>query len=976
MSGDVAKDEPLAGLRRAAAVLAAFDPVTLAPAGAEATTRSGLELLPELVRVSRSGAAQWSLPTGARQRELQRLGSRAAMRAALAANPARVQGPVQQMFERLLVDDAAPLRLPQLDHEELAALLPVSQWLAGIVADVPRAEEVRAEIERRAEEVALRRLADEFFVGREGELQQLWTHLHGTGSGPPILFLCGPGGSGKSTLIARLLLDWPVQRGEDRRLRTYIDLDHPACSPEQPLSILTLVAAQLVRQDRSLERLSAGLSDRITRASNALDDQAFELAIDRQGLLDDAIRWFTRLTGNTAMSLILDTFEEAQFLGEEVETLLMRFLAELTRANPHLRVLVCGRVPPRGVAADLCAVLELPDLPQPAAAELLGRTLAAQPAVAPVEAAIVEDLAARLGGNPLTLRLAAPLIAREGAERVAADEAWLGNIHAEAFQARLYARTLGHIHDPDVARLAVPGLVVRRVTPEVVREVLAAPCGLGEVSERRAQELFDGLACEVALVQRDGDGSLRHRSDVRRAMLAGLPPPLTATAQEIDARAVAYWFDKPGPTARAEELYHRLRLEHSTNVLEDRWDPEAAPLLRGALEELPPASASKLWLASKLSVSVSSEERALVDLAAWEQQAARTARRLLGAGLARDALKVLRERSERTTASPVDLLEARALLQLGSVEHARKVLHSAESRLRPGDAERAVELYLLMAWTAERSGSDDALDYLDKASRWTEGSSDPLLVLQVNVRRLRILRLRDAVDEALAEQEQISRLLSLIQWSRLADRPSLVRELAAEVGEHNPDWLVTAVDLLGDDAFDAIGREELVAFIASISRSGQDGIEPYKNDHELRQFARKRIQDGIYGELAIPVARKTSKLFKRAVEILHRAELGVSLHRATPLRALTRPELSQLYESVAAFRDSELRAICYDSLSVDFDANLFSRGNSPELASFVIRWATERDMLDELLRGLIAAAPSQKVRNKLAGILAALENPP
>nr|WP_263429219.1 ATP-binding protein [Nannocystis pusilla] len=881
------------------------------------------------------------------------------------------------MFERLLADDAAPLRLSQLDHEELAALLPVSQWLAGIVADVPRAEEVRAEIERRAEEVALRRLADEFFVGREGELQQLGTHLAGTGEGPPILFLCGPGGSGKSTLIARVLLDWPAERGEARRLRTYIDLDHPACSPEQPLSILTLIAGQLVRQDRSLERLSAGLADRITRASNALDDQAFELAIDRQGLLDDAIRWFTRLTGNTAMSLIIDTFEEAQFLGEEVETLLMRFLAELTRANPHLRVLVCGRVPPRGAAAESCTVLALPDLPQPAAAELLGRTLAVQPAVAPVEAAIVADLAARLGGNPLTLRLAAPLIAREGAARVAADEGWLGNIHAEAFQARLYARTLGHIHDPDVARLAVPGLVVRRVTPEVVREVLATPCGLGAISERRAQELFDGLAREVALVQRDGDGSLRHRGDVRRAMLAGLPPPLTATAREIDARAVAYWFDKPGPTARAEEIYHRLRLEHSIDVLEDRWDPEAAPLLRGALEELPPASGARMWLAGKLSVSVSPEERAQVELAAWEQQAARTARRLLGAGQAQEALKVLRERSERTAASPVDLLEARALLQLGLVTSASEVLLDAESRLHPGDPERAVELFLLMAWAAERSRSDDALAYLDKASRWSEGSSDPLLVLQVKVRRLRVLRRQRRMDEAQTEQEQIDRLLSQIQWNKLAGRPSLVRELAAEVGERNPDWLAAAVDLLGDDAFDAIGRKELVAFIDSLSHVGQDDLAArYKNDHELRQFARKRIREGIYGERAISVARKTSELFKRSVDILQHAELEAPLHRPTQLRSMMESESARLSTLVVyAFTIDQLRAICREALSVELEAIVSRPADRSRLVAQLLRWVTDREMLDELLRGLITAAPSQVVRHELASLLAALERP-
>jgi hypothetical protein len=42
-----------------------------------------------------------------------------------------------------------------------------------------------------------------------------------------------------------------------------------------------------------------------------------------------------------------------------------------------------------------------------------------------------------------------------------------------AVQGQLYQQILNHIPDPDLRQLAHPGLVVRRVTRDVIKEVLA-----------------------------------------------------------------------------------------------------------------------------------------------------------------------------------------------------------------------------------------------------------------------------------------------------------------------------------------------------------------------------------------------------------------------------------------------------------------------------------------------------------------------
>src|SRR5262249_32191466 len=79
------------------------------------------------------------------------------------------------------------------------------------------------------------------------------------------------------------------------------------------------------------------------------------------------------------------------------------------------------------------------------------------------------------------------------------------------------------------------------------------------------------------------------------------------TIARIDREAANFWSKRPGAIARAEELYHRLRLGEARDVLESRWDPEAALHLRGALGEVP--DASRAWLADKLGASLDETTR-------------------------------------------------------------------------------------------------------------------------------------------------------------------------------------------------------------------------------------------------------------------------------------------------------------------------------------------------------------------------------
>jgi len=159
-----------------------------------------------------------------------------------------------------------------------------------------------------------------------------------------------------------------------------------------------------------------------------------------------------------------------------------------------------------------------------------------------------EGLAHRLadlcGGIPLSLKLAATLLAKDPDALRADGGSAFGTtlMHAsdEALQGQLYGRVLDHIADERVRRLAHPGLVLRRITPEVILEVLDGPCELGLTTMAEAHALFDALRRETSLVTVDDtDEALVHRSDLRRVMLKLLGASEPALVERIRRAAIA-----------------------------------------------------------------------------------------------------------------------------------------------------------------------------------------------------------------------------------------------------------------------------------------------------------------------------------------------------------------------------------------------------------------------------------------------------
>ena len=739
----------------AAAVLSTFEPAKLhGLSGALADSDALARLLDQCAVAPGTHPVRWRLEPPSRAAALRRLGDRDAMTAALAANPERPEDQLQVVLEGHIRGTAPPLN--ELDTQGLACTLEAAKWLHGVLDGVPDPEHVRRALDRAYLMEPFETLAGHGFSGRDKELARLRRYvgerepagaLEGVGRAlrwgvgmvarRPLL-IRGPGGVGKSTLLAKFILEHATASPGERVLFAYVDFDRADVTPVHPASILFEAARQLAAQhgpqrDRFLDfrqRWSRRLatSNRRDRIE-ALSSAGAGIELGDSYALEACVGEFAEIAasafgGEEPVVLVLDTFEEVQYRSSAFVETIWDLLIRVQSSVPALRTVIAGRVPLGGSFPT--EDLELPPLDAAAAAELL-RVNGVQ------DAATARTLVRRFGGNPLTLRLAATVVCQDtdgidaiGGIRRPVFLKRLFDAREEAVQAQLYGRILRHVHSADVAKLAHPGLIVRRITPEVIAEVLAAPCGLDAVDESRAMSLFADLRREVTLVTLTPDGALEHRADVRRVMLPLLRADEGSKVHAIHEAAVSYYEHRPGVIARAEELYHRLALDQPTKLLDGRWDAQAGERLRTALDDLP--ARAQTYLASRLGIEVNPEIWKHASLEDLERRVESEARDLLGLGRPDDAQVLLAAHAERTDASPLYALEAIAARQLGDYTLAEEIINRGlDSGHGVGTTRTELELLQLSAMllleVGDITGAIDRLQLAHSAALWLRDSA-------------------------------------------------------------------------------------------------------------------------------------------------------------------------------------------------------------------------------------------------------------
>jgi hypothetical protein len=692
---------------------------------------------------------------------LWRLGGRSALRDALTVNPERTLTEVQAAFEQWL--DARHFALGSMSVDQLGALSQLYDWGIAEFGGLPDFATTVTATVRRSAVAMFEHLVDDAFVGRDTELQtlrdylgvvspSLWAQLRSfvASEARPPLVVFGPGGVGKTALIGKFLLEHVNSPNMGWFPFAYLPFDSETLDVREPYTILLSAAAQLTNEvsasdslagakaaERFRDLIAAYRENRaqLRQRASSRGSQRTRLR-DLAGVEAELYRSFSELlqaivgaaaaqqkASKVPVLLVFDSFEEVYYRAREDLKGLWRMLEVVQEHFAPLRVIIAGRVQPRPftIGTRRPQALSLEDL-KPADGEHLLRSLGV------VDHYAAQTIARQIGGNPLTLRLAARVAQSEDAKggisgltthRFSIFNFPIFNVTADVVQGQLYRRILDHIHDPDVRALAHPGMVLRRVTQDIIRDVLAPACGLGSIDDARAKRLFNELRREHALVSLDDDQSLRYREEVRRPILAMLMSERPDAVKVLQQAAISYYLPSTNVRDRAEELYHRLMLGEAPDVLASRWMSGVEPYLATAVEELP--AKQQAWLAGRMSIDLPPETEALADLETWESIVGRKTLDAFRYSDPREILSMLAERKERSPSSPLFAIEARALLALEQPSRAATLLDRAvQNYPLMGNRGRLAELLWLHAQAEIQQGNRrQAYDLLSRLAETT-----------------------------------------------------------------------------------------------------------------------------------------------------------------------------------------------------------------------------------------------------------------
>ncbi|MEQ1784167.1 MAG: AAA family ATPase, partial [Hyphomonadaceae bacterium] len=716
------------------------------------------------------------------------------------------------------------------DPDTLRALLTAIGWLDGVVTPLPDPGQLRESLERATLLAPFQHLTRGFFAGREKELADLTAYCE-AGPGLP-LFIHGPGGMGKSALLARFVLQNAERDPASPDLWrpfVYIDFDRPELDATNLAGVLLAIVRQLGLQVPIIGKAGQALIEgqlnrkrtpvRWRGESRKRGNIAAQVASDQLAtVLNDVIDLLKQLPTVTPIVMIFDTLEEVQFSNPDALAPLVSLVVQLQEYAPQLRPILAGRL----LADGEVTPIELGGLRLPACVALLQNELPAELATNTqlvarlAEIVAVRDKNDKLRGNPLSLRLAAEVLRREAAtaERTIDElDAELQERVGDAIvQGRLYERILGHIHDKRVAALAHPGLALRVITWELIRDVLSVPCGLGTIDEAEARKLFEAMAKEVALVMQGADSShLELRPELRRIVRDDLTRDTRLNDQRVNihAAAIAFYSIRPQLADRAEEIYHRLALDEDPEDVDKRWLSGIESFLRDAVGELPPRS--NAYLANRVGGVADEKQLTTAAPLEWEEYARKRAGDLLKFGQAQKALDLLGMRSDRLPTSKLHYVEsiARRMLPVADLAGAESAADAAVTAARASsnadDLRDALEE--LVQVRRLRDDTAGVLRGLAELANLGDALGDDLVLLEANVRGLESIA--GPGDREHFTQSAV-RVFSRLPDELVSKAPELSRRVAAQVGGSEPAMLQRVLRVVGTGSLDRAAASGLL----------------------------------------------------------------------------------------------------------------------------------------------------------------------
>lgn len=764
----------------------------------------------------------WQLKYTFRRQALTRLANEKKIHKAIEANLDRSKNFSQNAFYKVLKQES--VNLSNLNREELVVYLNLLEWVDGILPISISIKDIHQILKKRDLFSPMHRLIDHGFVGRQMELIKLSKYiginnsaslvtkssrffvrlLSSLQNNPPYL-ITGPGGVGKSSLVAKLILEHAEVSLAEPLPFAYLNIDSAFLDVERPETFIMEAAKQLSIQITEKEQDLLNLYQKILYDSGHLE--SLEYSKSYFGF-EQYVEVFGRIINdiNKPVLLVVDTFEEVQYLGKEVTHIIWDLLSALQQAAPNVRTIVAGRV----MIYDFPVIeLRLSDLSPKEASQLLRDNFSKAIEDKRFLKKVIQDIIRTVGLNPLSLRLATKIVRDQGIENLKSIETkeWLVlKVRSEVIQSRLYGRILSHVHDEEVRKLVFPGLIVRRINPEIILKVLGIPCGLKITSQMEAEELFEKLRKEISLVEENHlDHSVHHRQDIRRTMLPDLKNEISIdNIKSIHDAAILYYSTFEDIISRAEEIYHRLCRGDQPQDLETLWQDGVRRYLHNVLFELD--GKAKLWLSRKLNVTPDQNILKNANIQEWEEITKKAVERYLKNGYADDALAVLSTRKERSLGSPLYRLEMEALRILGKYEDVCRLADNAiHEALEVSDTTPSIrnlyELSLQAALSKEALGElEGGLRYINQAKDLFGTTQDNITRLRILITNIRLLRkLGETKDNERANViEEVKDILSQKTiLDQMQNYPALFREVVAELGKLLPDILQKALDWFG-----------------------------------------------------------------------------------------------------------------------------------------------------------------------------------
>jgi hypothetical protein len=284
--------------------------------------------------------------------------------------------------------------------------------------------------------------------------------------------------------------------------------------------------------------------------------------------LDTLFRSIQSWTSNPLV-VVLDTFEEVEHTEPELREEIYDMLLRVNSTLP-LKLIVSGRAPAQPFARDSITRtdrrLEVKEFEGEHALTLLRHFLSSYPDPVTIDDDLGLEVVRTVGGNPLTLKLAASVLATEGSARL--DEAMrrsnvVDRVRQEFIRGFLYQRIIEHLQASDptqtevlqsVARASLP---LRQITADLIREVVLPALG---VHHDRPEWLHEELVRTVAFVITEGDRCWL-RPEVRVPALRALDYQDSDLVDRVHRLAIDFYAKATAdPEAGLELAFHRLEL--------------------------------------------------------------------------------------------------------------------------------------------------------------------------------------------------------------------------------------------------------------------------------------------------------------------------------------------------------------------------------------------------------------------------------